>query len=419
MSTDYTKATTTRATAVPRDELDIAHPPRGITMEREHDGTTVINVRLFTPAAFGCLLFTLIWNGFAWIFFSNTIRETAAKFGFQIKNPTIVPSNVDAPLWFALIVFAAGLFVALLTIYVFLGKIVIRVGAQEGSVFSGIGPLGRTQRFAPQSVKFVDREIIIGSNETPNDYYLFITMHDGRKIGLLSLGAKRETWLAFALNKILGTNAPTANACESNIAANHASPVPLDALDFDHPPRGIKMERTPDGGVVIRSRIFNGAAVFLIIFTVFWNGIASIFVCDALGKTAQKYGWDISLPNMKTSGTDMSLGGYWLFLTPFILIGIVTALLAIRGVFGKCVIAVSHNEASVFTGVGVLGKTQRFNPQSVKRLGRYHAYSQNKQPVYNLLIEMHNGRGVKLPGFGTVREAWLAFALKKIFGLNL
>ena len=197
----------------------------------------------------------------------------------------------------------------------------------------------------------------------------------------------------------------------------HAA-VPRDELNFDHPPRGIKMERTTDGGVVIKSRIFSGIAVFFIVFALFWNAITSVFVCDVLGRTAKKYGWDISLPDIMTSGTKMSLGGSWLFITPFILVGIGTALAAIRGVFGKCVIAVSHDEASVFTGVGALGRTQRFNPQSVKRLGRYHAYSQNNQPVYNLLIEMNNGREIKLPGFGKVRETWLAFALNKIFGLN-
>jgi len=191
-----------------------------------------------------------------------------------------------------------------------------------------------------------------------------------------------------------------------------------DELDFDHPPRGVAMERTPDGGVVITSRIFSGATVFFTVFALFWNGITSVFVCSIVGMTLAKFGIDTPFGGitMEGSGEPASLVFLWLFITPFILVGIGTALFALRGIFGKCVITVCHDAASVRTGVGFLARTQHFSPQSIKRVGWHSPYSQNNTPVYHLLVEMNNGRQIKLPGFNNTRMAWIAHALGIVLG---
>ena len=71
-----------------------------------------------------------------------------------------------------------------------LGRCVIRLDAEEGSIFSGIGSLGITRRFSTQSLKIVGTEITVKSKK-------------GRKIELSGYGKMRDVWLAFAIRKIL------------------------------------------------------------------------------------------------------------------------------------------------------------------------------------------------------------------------
>jgi len=207
VSTDYTKATATRAAVVPRDELHIEHPPRGITMERERDDTTVIKVRMFSRDAFWFLFFTLVLNGTTWIFASYAVVATAAKFGHDVGFSPIWEGS-SQPLWITWLILipfiVIGFFLMYWTIFSFFGKMEMRVGAREGDIFTGFGSFGRTRRFAPQSVKSVEMRVISHSKGGTPHYSLIIEMDNGREITLPALGKMRETWLAFALNKILG-----------------------------------------------------------------------------------------------------------------------------------------------------------------------------------------------------------------------
>ena len=199
MSTDYTKEPkpTRRVSAVPRDELHIDHPPRGIKMKHEYDGATVIKMPLFSHVACVYLVFALLWNGFVWLMFS--------KLGIDVKLPCVLPDDDGLPLWFALIFVVAGLWWMFYTFYYLFGKCEIRLGAGEGSFFKGIGMIGRTQRFTPKTVKSVGICITgyhSGRHRTPI-YNLVIEMDNGRKIIFPHLGRTRETWIVFALEKIL------------------------------------------------------------------------------------------------------------------------------------------------------------------------------------------------------------------------
>ena len=192
--------------------------------------------------------------------------------------------------------------------------------------------------------------------------------------------------------------------------------VPRDEVSFDHPPKGVTMERTPDGGVVITSGIYSELTTFLIIFSLFWNGISTVFVLGAIGQTLAHFGIDSPFSEWKAEGDDMSLTAFWLFLSPFILIGWGTAFFALKGIFGKFTLTVAHDAASILTRFGPFGKPKVFHPQSVKRIGRYVSHTSNKKPVYQLMIEMNNGREIKFPGFTRVREKWIELALGVVLG---
>jgi hypothetical protein len=205
MSTDYTKDTQAnprRASAVPRDELHIDHPPRGIKMWRDFDGVTVIQARVFSSQAF--FLLFLAWVSFA----SSSLDFT------NLQNR--INSGFDSPsafwlMYCSLAVIASAIFTICALAYYFFGKCVIRVGAGDDSVFTGVGPVGKTRRFTSQSVKSIDlpeslKTPLNGAKKKRRKWTdrIKIVMDDKTKITLPELGASRETWLAFALEKILG-----------------------------------------------------------------------------------------------------------------------------------------------------------------------------------------------------------------------
>lgn len=70
-----------------------------------------------------------------------------------------------------------------------------------------------------------------------------------------------------------------------------------------------------------------GSAIGLLLFALFWNGIVSVFVLFAIAGTLKQF--NIGLPEWfpapNMNGEPMSLGMVlflWIFLTPFIAIGL-------------------------------------------------------------------------------------------------
>ncbi|MCL2104616.1 MAG: hypothetical protein FWH21_06150 [Kiritimatiellaeota bacterium] len=202
--------------------------------------------------------------------------------------------------------------------------------------------------------------------------------------------------------------------------AGHGSHASDDELRLDHPPRGITAKRVFDGIIVIRIRMFSASAFGFLCFALFWNGFTSIFVCHAITMTAQKFGW--SLPafacfQASNKGSPSALWFLWLLLSPFIAIGLGSICMTVFQFFGRCAIHLGVDEGSVFTGIGPFGRTQRFSPQSVKSVDvKQSIITSTKRPTIktNLVIEMNNGREIKFPGLGKIRETWLAFALGKL-----
>jgi len=201
----------------------------------------------------------------------------------------------------------------------------------------------------------------------------------------------------------------------SSYHVKNSSLAPNDELSLDHPPRGIKMEHTFDGIAVIKIRMFSIIAAFGLLFiALFWNGITSIFVCLNIGLTAAHFGWelpDFFLFKDGAQSPDVPFWFLWLFLTPFIAIGLHVIYLTVFHCFGRCEIRISASEGSVFNGFGPLGRTKHFSPQSVKSVGMRESRHVER---YALTIEMNNGREIRLPDLGKMRETWLVFALGKI-----
>lgn len=113
------------------------------------------------------------------------------------------------------------------------------------------------------------------------------------------------------------------------------------------------------------------AACGLLFFCLFWNGIVSVFVAVVLASTLKHLGIALPVwfpaPNM--NGSPMSVGMtvfMWLFLTPFMLVGLglIAAFLSALG--GRVEVSIDRDTGKVFEGIGLVGRTRRFDVHRVK-----------------------------------------------------
>ena len=143
---------------------------------------------------------------------------------------------------------------------------------------------------------------------------------------------------------------------------------------LDDVPSGCVVEEGFGYGRTVRAsaRRVAGAARAILI-ALFWNGIMSVAVCVAIAGTLQFAGVAVPAwfpaPDETGVGVNTSIGSVvflWLFLTPFILGGIVTALAALVSLFGHVSVRIGPDGGRVFTGVGPLGWARRFDPAEVE-----------------------------------------------------
>ena len=197
------------------DELSLDHPPRGIRMEQTVDGGTAITVRMFGLISFVMLCATVMCIVFAFAFAGGIIAMIVEKCGWTMPDWLLFHSGSNGNVVPALVLFlllALGIWLVWLTIFYFFGKCVIRLSYNEGSVFTGIGSLGRTRHFSPKSVKLFMADPVYSTEHTENvvtSYLIAIKMDNGHKIGLPDLYDRtQERWLLFALRKILDRKVP-------------------------------------------------------------------------------------------------------------------------------------------------------------------------------------------------------------------
>ncbi|MBI1189151.1 MAG: hypothetical protein GC200_00495 [Tepidisphaera sp.] len=104
----------------------------------------------------------------------------------------------------------------------------------------------------------------------------------------------------------------------------------------------------------------------------FWNGIVSVFVCVAIASTLNHVlghvpAW-FPMPG-KPAGIPLGVLLFlWLFLTPFMLIGLALFIACLMSLAGRVEVRVREDEGRIFTGVGSLGYSQKFDASKVRRV---------------------------------------------------
>jgi hypothetical protein len=191
-------------------------------------------------------------------------------------------------------------------------------------------------------------------------------------------------------------------------------------IDLSRPPSGVWFQRDGSGTAIGATHRSVGSAFGLLFVTLFWNGIVSVFVLLALASTLRHIGIPLPVWFPAPKGSDIPLGMtlfLWVFLTPFIAIG-----LAMLGAFlsclaGKTEIRIQGGEGTVFTGLGPLGFRRRFATSDVKAVRiedkAWRNSDGNSQRKAQIIIDT-NSRLISLGSmFTEERRRFVAGALKK------
>lgn len=190
-------------------------------------------------------------------------------------------------------------------------------------------------------------------------------------------------------------------------------------VDLNRPPAGAWSRN--DGSAIVIGATHRSIATALgaLFISLFWNGIVSVFVCIALAGTLYHMGISLPrwFPNPDTKGNQMPLGlviFLWLFLTPFILIGLTMIATFFSSLFGRTEVRIQNSEGNVFVGVGPIGSRKRFDARAVKEVRFEDTYSRNNTTKTNIVIETSAGKLIK---FGSMlndeRRKFVAAAVSK------
>jgi hypothetical protein len=222
----------------------------------------------------------------------------------------------------------------------------------------------------------------------------------------------------------VSTDVALCRACEAvhKLSALLEAGEMTTAVDITRPPQGAWFRRqglTVVAGATTRSL---GAAAGLLFFCVFWNGIVSIFVGLASVSTLKLLGWTLPewIGNPKMNGSEMNWGitlGLWLFLTPFIAIGLGVAGGVLMSLVGRTEVTLQGGDSSVFTGIGPLGRRRRFDSRQVRSCRIEENWQNSKggtRQTREAVLQLQDGKRVKF-GSGLTEERlhFVAGALRR------
>jgi hypothetical protein len=195
-------------------------------------------------------------------------------------------------------------------------------------------------------------------------------------------------------------------------------------MELNRPPPGAWSKNASMGGTVIGATHRSlGKAVGALGICLFWNGIVSVFVLIAIASTIQHLRGSVPdwFPAPKFDNKPMSTGMtifFWIFLTPFIVIGLGMVCAFFSYLFGRTEVWLRKEQGTIFTGVGALGYRRRFDMRQVKQVSIKEYVSRNNDGEANrkdmIVLETREGRLFK---FGSMlredRRNYVAAALRK------
>jgi hypothetical protein len=195
------------------------------------------------------------------------------------------------------------------------------------------------------------------------------------------------------------------------------------SVDVNQPPAGTWRRNSGYGTVIGASHRSVGSAIAIFLFAAFWNGIVSVFVGLALASTLallgiKPPGW---LPVPSSDGGPIGLGFtifLWLFLTPFIAIGLAMIFAFFSCLAGKTEIRVRDWQGEIFRGIGPLGLTKKFKTELVKEIRiedrQWRDSDGDRRRNTHIVVEMKEGKAIKFASsLAEDRRQFLAAAMRE------
>jgi hypothetical protein len=195
-------------------------------------------------------------------------------------------------------------------------------------------------------------------------------------------------------------------------------------VDLANPPAGVWYQHDGMERVVGATNRSLGTALGSLVFALFWNGIVSVFVLVALAGTLKHLGFTVPhwFPAPELNGGLMGVGMtlfLWIFLTPFILIGLTMIGVFVVSLGGRTEVRVRERDGVVFTGVGGLGWRRRFDASAVKEVRiddkQWRDSDGDRRRKPNVVIETNSGKPIKFGSLLTEeRRKFVAGAVRQI-----
>jgi len=193
-------------------------------------------------------------------------------------------------------------------------------------------------------------------------------------------------------------------------------------VDLSQPPAGSWFRRDGDGLVTGATHRSLGQALGLLFFSLFWNGIVSVFVMLAAASTLHRLGVSLpaGFPSTFARSNTLPLGMLvflWLFLTPFIAVGILVASSFLSCLAGRTEVRLQGGQGVIFSGVGRIGIRRRFAASDVRDVGVQDRCWQDSQGRSRHAVSIVMDTTTKPLKFGSMlseaRRRFLAGVLKK------
>ncbi len=219
----------------------------------------------------------------------------------------------------------------------------------------------------------------------------------------------------------VGKDTALCRACGTHLAySDLVRGASYENVDPLAPPPGCSQRTDVEGVVVGASHRSLGMAAGLLFFTLFWNGILSVFMVIAYGSLLSLLGvvppsW-IPPMNGQAMGWGMTVF-MLLFLIPFELVGIVMVGALAMTVFGRTEVRLGQSEGVVFSGISRLGRRKRFALADVtnviERTKRRRDSDGDVHSKTEIVIEA--GHEVRFgSGIPDKRRHWLAGTLRAL-----
>lgn len=192
------------------------------------------------------------------------------------------------------------------------------------------------------------------------------------------------------------------------------------AVDVASPPPGAWCRDDGREVVIGATARSLSTGVFFLLFATLWNGITWTMLIGTLSGAMQPAtGGQPAPPTPPTPPPPATF--IVLFLTPFVLIGIATAIAAAFSLMGRVEAVITAEHARIFTGVGSLGWTRRFNPPAVTAVTIEPAsWRSNRRAVYQVVLKGAGRAGADLrfaSGLSNDRKRFVAGALRTQLGV--